>query len=747
MIRESPDEHLNANRFFALTLDLLCVAGFDGYFKQLNPTWEKVLGWTQAELRARPYLDFVHPDDRAATVAEAQKLVAGAPVVTFENRYRCKDGSYKWLLWNAMPVAEEEVIYAAARDIGDRKQTEAELHEIMTRYRSLFAGVPVGIYRSTPAGAILDANPALIEMLGYPDRESLSATGASALYVNLADRHRWQNALEREGVVRGFEVQLRKRDGTLIWVRDSARALRDGDGQVLHYEGIWEDVTQHRQAMEELSKLSSAVERTPDPVIITNADGKIEYVNRAFKKVSGFTDQDVVGKTPRILKSGTHPPEFYRRLWDTLLAGKPWRGTFVNRRKDGQLYFAEASIAPVFSLQGRITHFVSVERDITERKQAEKALQEHAAEISDLYNNAPCGYHSLDADGVFIRINDTELRWLGYTRDEIIGKKKFAEVLTNESARLFLNNFSLLKEQGSCREVELQMVRKDGTILPVLASATALKDNVGNLRMTRTTVFDITERQALQRLKEQEWRAAQEREIAMQVQARLFPQTAPVLETLECAGTCAQASVVGGDYFDFLNLGSGQVGLVVADVSGKGLPGALLMASLQAVLRAERDDLALDDLPRMLRRVNKLLYESTDANVFASLFLGVYEESDRCLRYANCGHNPPLLLRTSGTVEELTEACPVLGVLQDWECATAEVKLAPGDILVAYTDGVVEAGIDAGEEFGVARLVETVQANRHLSVSSLLTLIGTAVREFSAGRQIDDQTLVVARAR
>jgi PAS domain S-box-containing protein len=119
MVHESPDEQLSTNRFFALTLDLLCVAGFDGYFKQLSPTWEKVLGWTQAELRARLYLDFVHPDDRAATVAQAQKLAAGAPVVTFKNRYRCKDGSYKWLLWNAMPVGEEDVIYAAARDIGD----------------------------------------------------------------------------------------------------------------------------------------------------------------------------------------------------------------------------------------------------------------------------------------------------------------------------------------------------------------------------------------------------------------------------------------------------------------------------------------------------------------------------------------------------------------------------------------------------------------------------------------------------
>jgi PAS domain S-box-containing protein len=126
--RKRAEEELS--RYFTVSLDLFCIAGFDGYFKRLNPAWEKTLGFTQVELLARPYLEFVHPDDREATQAEAQKIAAGADTISFENRYLCKDGSYRWLLWKSTPITERQLIYASARDISERKQHEVSVQQI-----------------------------------------------------------------------------------------------------------------------------------------------------------------------------------------------------------------------------------------------------------------------------------------------------------------------------------------------------------------------------------------------------------------------------------------------------------------------------------------------------------------------------------------------------------------------------------------------------------------------------------------
>jgi len=241
-------------------------------------------------------------------------------------------------------------------------------------------------------------------------------------------------------------------------------------------------------------------------------------------------------------------------------------------------------------------------------------------------------------------------------------------------------------------------------------------------------------------------RTAREMEIARDVQARLFPQKMPPLETLEYAGGCIQARDVGGDYYDFLDLGPGRVGLVLADISGKGISGALLMANLQANLRSQYA-VALDDLPGLLRSVNRLFFENTPDNCYATLFFGHYHDSGRRLRYVNCGHNSPLLLRNSGNLERLATTATVLGLFSDWDCTVVEVPLHPGDILVIYTDGISEAPDNSGEEFSEARLIETIRTGRHLSPGALLSSIQAAVQQFSSGVQADDLTMVIGRAR
>ena len=260
-----------------------------------------------------------------------------------------------------------------------------------------------------------------------------------------------------------------------------------------------------------------------------------------------------------------------------------------------------------------------------------------------------------------------------------------------------------------------------------------------------THAIEADRRQAAEKL-EAERRASQEMEIATQVQARLFPQTQPRMSWLEYAGACIPARAVGGDYYDFLQLGPDRLGLVVADVAGKGIAAALLMANLQANLRSQFV-LALEQPERLLQKVNRLFCDNTPDGTFATLFFADYDDSSGFLRYVNCGHLCGLLIRRDGSVERLSSTCTVLGVFKTWECAVSESSLRPGDLLALYTDGVTESMDQELEEYGEARLIESLCRHRHLAPDGLVTSLVSDIRTFSPHEQSDDITLIVARRR
>ncbi len=252
------------------------------------------------------------------------------------------------------------------------------------------------------------------------------------------------------------------------------------------------------------------------------------------------------------------------------------------------------------------------------------------------------------------------------------------------------------------------------------------------------------QRRAIAEKLESERRAAQELEIARMVQARLFPQTLPPFGRLDYTGVCVQARQVGGDYYDFLNLGQERLGLVVGDIAGKGIAAALLMANLQANLRSQCAT-ALEHPQRFLESVNQLFFENTIESAYATLFFAEYDDRAGRLRYANCGHLPGLILRCDETLDRLASTCTVLGLFENWQCSIGESSIFPGDTLVLYTDGVTEAFNERGEEFGEQRLVESLRRHRHQKPRALMNSILDDVKQFSPHEQHDDITLLVAR--
>ncbi|MGB9255296.1 MAG: SpoIIE family protein phosphatase, partial [Candidatus Korobacteraceae bacterium] len=238
-------------------------------------------------------------------------------------------------------------------------------------------------------------------------------------------------------------------------------------------------------------------------------------------------------------------------------------------------------------------------------------------------------------------------------------------------------------------------------------------------------------------------------QIARDVQERLFPQTLPPIAGLAYAGACRSALGVGGDYYDFLALPGGKLGLAIGDVSGKGIAAALTMASLQASLRSEATR-APDNIAGLMSNVNRLLHEALASNRYATFFYGQYDPASRRLTYVNAGHNPPMLFHSSNGdchVSRLEASGTVVGLLDNATYQQAAVPLAPGDVFIAFTDGISEAMNAAQDEWGEDRLIDTMKGCLKLPPGEIISCIMKSADNFAAGaKQNDDMTIIVLSA-
>jgi PAS domain S-box-containing protein len=246
------------------------------------------------------------------------------------------------------------------------------------RLRSLIENAVVGIYRTTLHGDILMVNQALVDMLGYSSVEELTQRNLEQSdFEPDYPRQQFKELMERQGYVKGLESVWKRRDGTTIFVRESARSIRDTQGKTIYFEGTIEDVTERKRVEESLRLESAALHAAADAIVITDRAGVIERVNPAFTQLTGYTAEEAVGKNPRdLVKSGKHAPAFYQQLWETILAGRTWHGEMINRRKDGRLYTEDQAVTPILDASGTITHFVAIKKDIAERLQLEAKLRQ-----------------------------------------------------------------------------------------------------------------------------------------------------------------------------------------------------------------------------------------------------------------------------------------------------------------------------------------------------------------------------------
>jgi len=272
----------------------------------------------------------------------------------------------------------------------ERAREHQAVKEAEARYRGLFDGVPVGLYRSTPEGQFLDANPALVQMLGYPDMETLLAANAVAAYADPEDRKRWQTLVEREGIVRDFEVRLRQRDGTAIWMRESTHAARDADGRVLQYEGTLEDITERKRAEEALreseEKYRTNFESIEDGYYEVDLAGNLTFFNNSLCRLYRYPKDELMGMNYRQYMDDETAKTVYQAFNAVYRTGEPARAfNWGVIRKDGTRGSIEVSVSPISGPTGEPAGFRGTVRDVTERKRAEEQLQRRAAQAALVY--------------------------------------------------------------------------------------------------------------------------------------------------------------------------------------------------------------------------------------------------------------------------------------------------------------------------------------------------------------------------
>jgi sigma-B regulation protein RsbU (phosphoserine phosphatase) len=236
-----------------------------------------------------------------------------------------------------------------------------------------------------------------------------------------------------------------------------------------------------------------------------------------------------------------------------------------------------------------------------------------------------------------------------------------------------------------------------------------------------------------------------ELELGREVQERLFPQEYPVIAGLDYAGACRPALGVGGDYYDFIPMSNGGLGIAIGDVSGNGIPAALLMATLRAFLRGQAIDRETD-LSAVIANLNRLVFESSAQNRYATFFLGACDSASRVLRYVNAGHNAPMVFRGANEVVRLEAGGSVVGLMRDGDWEPGQMQLERGDLFVAFTDGISEAMNRADEEWDEERLIEASRAGGRVPARAILDHIMRSADAFVDGApQYDDMTLIVAR--
>lgn len=393
-LSERKRAEIERDRFFTVSLDLLCIKGFDGYFKRINPAWQKLFGYTKTELLSTPFIEFVHPEDLPATLSDFQALTQGKTTIEFENRYRTKDGSYKWLAWTSVPFPEEGLIYAVGRDISDRKAAEEELNSLARNLQTAQRIAHIGNWEFDLATRTVTWSDEIKRIYGLEPTKPTPTPEEHILMVHPEDRKLWQRHTLKvltTGHPCDFDFRILRPNGEIGYVNARAEAICDRHGKTMRIFGTLMDITERKETEATLREqeqfLRSIYDGVEQVIFVVDvcSDGNFRYIgwNLLAEQMTGISSADGYGKTPEEIFGPELGSLFHQRFTDCIATG-------TSVRVEERTSFEEAdnwsltTLTPLRDTDGAIYRIVGTVANITDRKQAELALQESEAQFRQL---------------------------------------------------------------------------------------------------------------------------------------------------------------------------------------------------------------------------------------------------------------------------------------------------------------------------------------------------------------------------
>ncbi len=509
-LEQKHESYLNdIDRIFNLSVDLLCIAGYDGYFKTLNPAWEKLLGWSKEELTSLPWIDFVHPDDIDATKKSLSKVINGSTIYQFVNRYKCKDGTYKWLSWNSHPYPKENKIFAVACDVTKQKEESSRLELSKLRYKGLLDTLEAGVVVHRADSSIIEINQKALELLNLKHNEALGKgiSDASWSFVNLESEkiepedYPVSKVLSTLKPINNCVYGIKHVDNVeTTWVLVSGFPVIDSNSSikevVISFIDISEQIRSQKILKENENQLKDLFDYAGDAMVIASIkDEAVLATNKAAESLFKRTQDELIGLNITKL----HPSSIteksnniFKKTIEELSYRKkttPLEHEIVTRWNE---------IIPVEIIATKVIYneqesLLGIFRDISDRIERDREIKSSEERFKQIAETNQSVIWEVDVNGDFIYVSPIAEKIWGYKPEELIGKINYFDLHPKDSREEFKRTTYKLAEKGEVfRGFVNQIKRKDDTIIWVSTGASPVYNEKKEIIGYRGSDQDIT---------------------------------------------------------------------------------------------------------------------------------------------------------------------------------------------------------------------------------------------------------------